>query len=240
MRYSSRDARDAGSAGRRLLIVLGILIVLLVAADRGGNWIAERAAADTIQSAQHLPKRPSVDITGFPFLTQLASGNFNKIIITDQDVPVGKGAVRLRVSNVQVALNNVHVARNFSSVHARTAHATATVSYADLGAALGGVNVTYLSHGRIQATKAITFAGHTFHASITATPQVSDGLLSFGKTEINNAGVLGQTVSSLLSQVFDVRLPLTGIPFHVHVRSLSADSSGLHIALTGEDLTYSR
>ncbi|HET6876183.1 MAG TPA: DUF2993 domain-containing protein [Jatrophihabitans sp.] len=230
---------DDGRAGRRLLIVLGILVVLLVAADRGGDWIAERAAADTIQSAQNLPQRPSVDITGFPFLTQLAAGKFSQIIITDHEVPVGGNSITVRVSSVRVVLDDVSVSRDFSSAHARTAKATATIDYADLGALLGA-KVRYHKGGRITATKTITFAGQTLHGSITARPRISHGVLSFADAQIPNLGNLGQAVAGLLTKVFDVRLPVNGLPFNARVRSLYADADGLHLALTGADLTYSR
>lgn len=230
---------DHGRAGRRLLIALVVLVALLVAADRGGDWLAERAAADTIQSAQNLPQRPSVDITGFPFLTQLAAGDFSKIIITDQDVPVGGSGVQLHVSSVRVVLHDVSVARNFSSAHARAAQATATVDYADLSALLGA-QVHYDSSGRITATKTISFAGQSLHGSISAKPRITNGVLSFADAQINNLGSLGRAVADLLTKVFDVQLPFNGLPFHVRVRSLHADASGLHLALTGADLTYSR
>ena len=64
-----------------VLIVLG----LLVAVDRISVALAESAVATTLQNSQHLPSKPSVDIDGFPFLTQLASGNYSKIELGDDE-----------------------------------------------------------------------------------------------------------------------------------------------------------
>lgn len=229
-----------GSIGRKLLIVVLVVIGLLVALDRIGNAVAERLAADTIQSNQHLPKRPDVNITGFPFLTQLAAGNFDKIVITDDDVPIGGGSTDLQLSSIQVTLHHVRVARDLSSVHARTADAVATMSYDDLGHALGGVRVRYEGQGRITASKTLDILGHRFSGAISARPQISNGTLSFGETRISGVNQLLAEAVALLQKVFAVHLPLSGIPFNVRVRSLHADPAGLHLELVGRNLSYTR
>jgi hypothetical protein len=230
---------DRGRAGRRLLIVLVVIVALLVALDRIGDVVAERFAADTIQSNQHLPKRPDVNITGFPFLTQLATGNFAEVIVTDDNVPIG-GNPNLELSTIQVTLHHVHVARDLSSVHAATADAVATMSFAQLGRALGGVHITYDGGGRITASKSIDVLGHRFSGAISARPQISNDTLSFGQTQISNLNQLISEAVTLLQRVFAVHLPLSGIPFDVRVRSLHVDRAGLHLALVGRNLSYSR
>jgi hypothetical protein len=231
---------DRGRAGRRLLIVLVVIVGLLVALDRIGDVVAERFAADTIQSNQHLPKRPDVNITGFPFLTQLATGNFAKVIVTDDDVPIGGSAANLRLTTIQVTLHQVHVARDLSSVHADTADAIATMSFRELGHALGGVRITYDGGGRITASKSIDILGHHFSGAISARPQISNDTLSFGQAQVSNVNQLIAGAVALLQKVFAVHLPLSGIPFDVRVRSLHVDRAGLHLALVGHNLSYSR
>jgi hypothetical protein len=224
--------------GRGIAITLVVLVVLLVAADRIGNYIAERSAADTIESSQGLSSRPNVDINGFPFLNQLATGKFDKITVTAKDVPVGQNTHLLDISQLRVVLHSLTVSRDFSSVHADSADATATVTFAELGKTLG-VDVGYAGDGRIKATKDVTVAGTTVHASLTAQPKIVNGALSFVGATVDNAGQLGGTVSALLNQVFDLTVPLQGIPFKVRVQSLQVDQSGVQIALTGADLSYS-
>jgi DUF2993 family protein len=232
--------RDRGRAARRLLIVFVVIVGLLVALDRIGNAVAERLTADTIQSNQHLPKRPDVNITGFPFLSQLATGNFDEIIITDNDVPVGGSSSNVHLSTIRVALHRVHVARTLSSVHAVTADAAATMSFRDLGRALGGVRITYDGGGRVTAAKSITILGHRISGAISARPMISNDTLSFGQAHISNVNQLIAGAAALLAKVFAVHLPLGGIPFDVRVRSLHVDKSGLHLALVGHNLSYSR
>ena len=80
----------AASRGRKIWIVLLILVVVLgglfVAADRIAAYAAERTIAS--QAKKELvarditsPSDPTVGVGGFPFLTQVAQGRYDKITI---------------------------------------------------------------------------------------------------------------------------------------------------------------
>ena len=228
---------SGGRAARGLAIGLAVLIVILVIADRVGDYVAERVTGDTIESSQHLTSRPDVDIAGFPFLTQLATGHYGKVTIRAHDVPVTGVSRPLNISKLTVVLHTVTVSRDFSSVRADHATADATIAYADLSSALG-VEVAYAGDGRITARKQVTVLGHTVAGSVTAKPQLEGGTLSFGDVSVDDAGRLGANVTSLLGKVFDLRLPLQGIPFRIRVQSLGVDAQGVQIQLTGRDLAY--
>jgi hypothetical protein len=227
-----------GRGARRFVAALLVLVVLLIAADRIGDYVAERTAGNTIQSSQDLAERPDVDVGGFPFLTQLAAGDFDEVTVTAHDVPVGKKVHLLDISQIRVVLHHVTVARDFSRVSARTANATASVSFAELGRTLG-IDVGYAGDGRIKATKQVTVLGTTVQASLTTRPALVDGALSFTATAVNDARKLGGEVTSALNSVFDLTVPLQGIPFKIRVKSLQVDGSGVRLQLTGSDLTYS-
>jgi hypothetical protein len=224
---------------RRLLIAAVILIVLLLAADRAGDYVAERTAARTIENSQHLDNRPDVDIAGFPFLTQLAAGDFGKVTITAHDVPVGQQDRLLDISRLRVVLHKVTVSRSFNRVHANRADATASVSYAELSKTLG-VRVSYAGGGRITASTSVTVAGRTLSGSVSARPQLVNGALAFGAVQVNGAGDLGGELSQALDRVFNLDIPLQGIPFNVRVESLQAGPDGIVAQLSGSDLSYSR
>ena len=227
-----------GRAARRILIVAVLLVGLLVVADRVGLYIAERSAGSTIQSSQGLRDRPDVDIAGLPFLTQLAAGEFDEITVTATDVPLGSDARALQISRVRVVLHTITVARDFSRVHAADATATARITFAELGQALD-VDLSYAGNGRIRASKTVTVAGTSIKGAMTTQPRLVNGALGFARTAVDGGGPLIDALASTLGQVFDVSLPLQGIPFKIRVRALQVDAQGVLVTLTGSNLTYS-
>lgn len=241
--FASRSARPARRparrrTGRTLLITLLVLAGLLVAADRVALVVAERTAAVTLQRSQHLAERPDVSIGGFPFLTQLATGNFDHITATVHGLAVGENGQQLRIDSLHVTLRHVHVARDFSSGRSDFSTATGLITYADLSRALG-IALSYAGHGAVKATATVSVAGATVTGSASARIALHGESLGFADPSV--AGVaLPAPIVAALNAVFDRTLPLTGLPFAVHVQSLLATKQGVQITLTAKGLTYSR
>jgi hypothetical protein len=229
--------RGGGRTLRRVLVALLVLVLLLVVVDRAGDWFAEDRAATTMRDSQRLSEEPDVHIGGFPFLTQLASRNFDRIEIDAKHVPISSDPVVLALSTLDVTLDHVTFPRDFSSLTAESAHAVGRIGYADLGRSLGA-DLAYAGDGRVRARKTITLFGRTVTPTVTASPVLVGGVLSFGKAQVDGAGALGGQVSAVLEQVLDVKIPLNGIPFDVRVQQLAMDSSGLRLDMAGADLTY--
>jgi hypothetical protein len=227
------------TAVRRILIALVVLVLLLIAADRVGVYIAEKAAADNLKKSQHLDSTPNVDIAGFPFLTQLASRDFDEITVTAKDVPAGQGTTALPISNLRVVLHGLTVSSGFSTFHARRGDATAVVSYADLGRALKST-VTYVGNGRVRAELSVSVLGQNVSGSITAKPELHGRSLGFGSSQLDGATGAVERAAEALKQVFGVDLPIARIPFDVRITSLEATPQGIELKLTGTDLTYTK
>jgi hypothetical protein len=232
----------------RLVIALVILAGLLVAADRIALVVAERAAGKTIQIAEHLDGAPSVSVAGFPFLTQLVVGHFDKVTLSASDLTVGQQGRTVRISSVRAVLRGVRVARDLSSVHADTATATSAISYSDLSATVG-VPLSYGGPspdgvGRVTARKTVSVAGQQISGSVTAEVKIEGGALRFvgPVVSIDGAGsaAVPQSVVDAFSGLFGDPVALTQLPFGLTVRSVSADRAGVHITLAGKDVTFDR
>jgi hypothetical protein len=225
---------------RRLVIGVIVLIGLLVAADRIGNVIAEHTVATTVQDSQHLAHRPDVNIAGFPFLTQLAAGEFGKVTLHDHDVVAGTGRRALHLSAVTVVLRDVRVARDFSSATAAHTTANAVASYSDLSSALG-VTVSYAGDGRVRAKASTSVLGQKVSGSVSARPVVRSGSLAFGSTRVSVDGTqLPASASAALADVFGAPLSFAGLPYGLSVRSVSASADGLRLVLAARNLTFRR
>jgi hypothetical protein len=220
-----------------LAIFVVVWAVVLIGLDRGGKYLAEYEAAKAIQNSQHLSSRPDVSLNGVPFLTQLIGGEFDDVTIDANGVivPLDKLNRDLRLSQMHVDLKDVSVSRSFDSFHTNTADATALITYADLGATLGGVNLSYQGNGHVQGSKSLF--GLT--ASVTAQPTLAGQSLHFNDLQISVPGPLSSQVSSAVHKLFDGDLPLTGLPFGLQVKSLTVAQDGVHLALHGENISYS-
>jgi DUF2993 family protein len=238
---STSAPRRPSRLGRRLLIALLVVVVLLVVADRIADAVAEHEAATLLQRSQNLAHRPDVSVTGFPFLTQLVSGDFDEIDVRADDLMVGDGNRQLRVRRLDVAMHDVHVARDFRSATSKSSTATAKIRYSDVAGTLG-VTLAYAGDHRVRATHTVTLAGVSVPASATAGVHLSDsGELTFVDPKVTVAGQSVPTeVSSYFSGVFGTAIPLRGLPFGVQVRSLSAGPDGLTVRLTAQQLTFRR
>ncbi|CNE26958.1 Uncharacterised protein [Mycobacterium tuberculosis] len=118
---------------RKVLLVLLILVaVVLVAADRVGVRVAQDKIGEQVAAQYGLQRQPDVTIHGFPFLTQAVGGEYKHIEVaigdwTEQGVTVSDVKVDMRGVNAPLAEVSKGSA---ASVTARTATASAVVPYA--------------------------------------------------------------------------------------------------------------
>jgi len=91
-------------------VVLLILAGALVIGDRIAKSYAQGKIAQQIQTQATLATKPSVNIEGFPFLTQLAAHDLRKVDISARDVREGK----IDISAINATASGVHLNSSFS------------------------------------------------------------------------------------------------------------------------------
>ncbi|TDC56857.1 DUF2993 domain-containing protein [Actinomadura sp. KC345] len=117
---------------RKVLVVLLILVIVgVIAADRIGVRVAEDRIAQEVAAQSDLTQRPDVTIHGIPFLTQVIGGEYDHIELgigdwTQQGVTVTDVKVDMR--GVEAALSQV-AGGNTANVTARTATVSAVAPY---------------------------------------------------------------------------------------------------------------
>jgi hypothetical protein len=222
-----------------LLGIVVLLVALFVAVDRIALHVAEDKAASTLQTSQHLNQEPDVSVAGFPFLTQLAAGEFDEVTITAKDIEVGNGT--LQIASVDVHLHHVTIPRDASSVQARTAQAAGRITYAELSRALG-VAVSNGGNGRLVAKPAVTIAGQTYHGTVSAVVHATNnGGITFRDPKVTAGSVsLPDVVSRAFAAVFSKAISLAGLPFNVKVTGADVTSGGVVLRLAGSNLVYQR
>ena len=222
--------------------MLIVLAVLAVTADRVGLLVAERLIASRVQSSQELERRPSVDIEGFPFLTQVLANDYPTVTLVAQDFAVGSSDRRVRLAELDARLHDVRTIDKFSMVTVRTAEGTAVLSYQELSRALG-VTLGYAGGGRVQASSSVEVLGQTLTGTASAQVGVTGGdQLTFSSVRVGvpQGGIsVPKQLTEQFSSIFATKLSLRGLPFHLRIQQLAATEDGVRIAATARDLVLS-
>jgi hypothetical protein len=221
---------------RIVIIVLIILIALLVAADFAARAFAENKAASEIQQ-QGFPKKPSVDIEGFPFLTQVAAKDFKDIQISSSNVIEGP----LDIASIDATLRNVHINGAFSGGTIDSLNGTATITFAALSNAMTAQAGPL---GQLANTALTLSAAGPDEVKATLNAVVLTGTATWRVTRTGDNSINIQLVStgglpsSLLSPVKDIKLNLPKLPLGLQIQSITVSSSGLTGTLTGQDVSF--
>lgn len=228
--YQNYQQPKKRRTGRRLLTTLIILVIVLVALDFGAKAFAESEAATQIQK-HGFPKKPSVNIAGFPFLTQVATRHFDQITISSGNIPEGP----IKITKLSVTASNVHLASNFQSGTAGPLNGTLLISLGAIGSALSdaGPLAGFLGGGK-QALKIVSVGNNEIKGSLN----LAGGLLSESATwQVQSAGpnkINLHLVSSsglpkgLLGAAQNIAIPLPSLPAGLQLTGgLNSNSSGI-------------
>jgi hypothetical protein len=196
---------------RRLGLVVVLLVGLLALADRLGAFAAERVVAMRMQSDQSLAVRPDVTIQGFPFLTQLVDGHYDRVDVSVRDLRRGSldiSKVVAHLSGVDVPFSDV-VRQHVDRVSVRHVTAEIDLNYADVNRMLADKHLR-LSKGGGSRVHVTASAGGALHV---------DGDFAMR--------VEGSAVVISLPAGASVQIPLPDLPFGIHLQSVRAEVGGI-------------
>lgn len=201
---------------RRLLLSLVLVIGVLALADRAAAFAAQRVVAERIQADQSLAVRPGVSIGGFPFLTQLFGGHYDRVDVTVRDLRRGDldiAKVVAHLKDVEVPFSDV-LHQHVDRIAVKRASAEVDLDYTDLNRLLGGKHLT-MSRGtdgraHVSATASVGPAGVRIDGDFPLTVQ-------------------GSALVIALPAGQSVQIPLPSMPFGIKLQSARAESSGIVI-----------
>ena len=190
---------------RRFLISILVLVALLAVVDRVALSAAQHDVAERLQADAKLSTAPSVRIHGFPFLTQLAAGDFDDVDV----VMRGLGSGGLRIDRLRVHVRGAHVSigdvisQDRSRIHVDHASAKLTLTYADL---------------QDFVTRRLANAG----VGGTSPP--------INHSTVTGASVRGADTVVLQTSAGAVTLPLSGLPFGIRLTSAKTTQAGVEVS----------
>ena len=224
---------------RKLVISLGVLAVLLVAADRVAAAVAESNISDRVAASYQLPARPGVTIQGFPFLTQVLTGDYREVDVSAGRVAVGS----IGLTQLHARLDGVHASLaqllqgGMSAVTADRASGSAVIPYPELAGWLPhGIRLSRAGQD-VRLAGSLHLLGTRIPLSGTATPSVTgEGIkvVPHGFTVGSGIGLPAGAVASRLGVV----IPITNLPLHLRIASVAVTGTGLRAGATARDVRF--
>ncbi|NUP20454.1 MAG: DUF2993 domain-containing protein [Streptomyces sp.] len=215
--------------------VASALAVGTVTVDRVAATRAESRTAKAFQDGMGTPARPSVHVSGFPVLTQLAEGSLCHVDITAHDIPA-RGTTRpLPVTKLTVGLDGLKTSGSAGVAHARGVEATAFLSYEDVSRALGPAVSQGEGPGRVEAAVTLPLVGDvTVSAAVSA---ASGNRIAFTDVRVIQ-GALIDPAEALLDRALAEPVPLRSIPEGLRLRSVTTTEKGIDARFSGESVTF--
>jgi hypothetical protein len=247
----------AASRGRKTLLVLVILVIalagLFVIADRVAVYAAQRTVASQAKqqmSAQNItsPQDPSVKISGFPFLTQVVGGRYDKITI-DVTKPTDQGVTLDDLTVVATGVNASASAliNGNGQVTADNVTGTGRLGWDSVNKLIDlsqfnstGATVSALPDGEVQITAPVKVL--TLSTTVVATGTIAvagdAAHVTINKVNVQGGGipaVLQAVLGSLKEQLsFTVKIP--PLPYHLKIKSVQAKPAGVTVTATATNV----
>jgi hypothetical protein len=228
---------------KALLITVVVLLGLLVVADRVTVRIAEQQVAQQIARQGGLAGNPSVDITGFPFLTQAVSGRYDDIRIGLTADELGQPAG----TRANVSLRGVHVALtdalsgSVSQIPVDRVDGTATISYSLLAAQLGGNTSLRREGSGLRITKTVTVLGQKLPLTASGTVRLSGNTLAVDVHDVAGAGVqIPRALVGQASHLLDISYKVPALPFGLKLTSVVPADDGAVVTVAARDTVLRR
>jgi hypothetical protein len=236
--------------------MLVLLLGLVVVADRVGASVAEDRIAE--QASQELKKAgattqgdPNVEIGGFPFLTQVLGGTYEKITITadkpqSNDIKLEK--MTLVATDVKAAASDLLNGRG--PVTAQNITGTATMSWDTVRTLISLANLPVpFDPAQLQVkvvNNAVELRLPLEHGSFTTTLvatgviNVSEGKVGLKLTSIDTAAGDLPPQAKRLFDSFKNRLTATirtpKMPYTLTIRSVNTDASGVRVIASASNV----
>jgi hypothetical protein len=228
-------------SGRRkatLLVVLGLLLGLLVVADRLLERWAEGYVAGQLVQQAGLAAAPEVDARGFPFLTQAIRGRYDEahISLTADQLGQPEG------TRADVVLRGVHVplpdviSGAVEEIPVDRIEGTATLSYALLSAQLGSDTELSREGDGLRITRTVELLGQELRLTATGEVRLEGDELVADVQEASGAGVeLPDFLLDRAADQLDLRYPVPALPFGLQLTGVRPAEDGVVLRVEASD-----
>lgn len=217
---------------RGLLVLLLLLVGLAVVADRVAVGYAQDEVAAQLAAKGGLKGTPTVEITGFPFLTQAIAGRYDDVRISLTAAELGQPAgtaAAIDLRGVRVPLRAV-LSGSVTRIPVDTVEGTATLSYALLSAKLGPSTRLTREGSGLRITRTVDLMGQQI--PLTATGKLAlegDDIV----VHVSRASGAGVSVPSFVLDravgLLDLRYTVPPLPFGLKLTGVTPAATGVTV-----------
>jgi hypothetical protein len=252
--YVEADPRPRRRWGRRLLgsliVLLLLLGVLLVVADRAAAAFAERAIADQVRrevARQDVQaSAPDVKVGGFPFLTQVLAERYESISIVLRDVrgsiegnTVSLPQLDVDARNVRASIETLRTGQG--EVTAETMNGTGLLTYSSVAQLIDQPGLQLAEQGGKLVVKApLEVLGQQFTVTGTANLSVAQGQVRIGFDSLTAEGLpavpAAQALVNAYAKQISINIRLPELPFQLQVQQVQPRPDGLAVTATATDV----
>jgi LmeA-like phospholipid-binding len=237
--YPGRGQASGRRRGRRWLIALGVLVVLLVGIDFAARAVAEQVAASKIQQQASLASKPDVTIEGFPFLTQVAAKNFGDVKIGISDLKAGPvtitsidaTATNIKLSSYDFQAGTISQVNGTLLINFRSVANTLTTVIGPLGSLLNGAGLAVSDAGPDEIKASLNLVVTSGTATWRVTRVSADEL---NIRLVSSSGV----PSSVLSSMQNVNVQIPKLPLGLSIDSVAVTPAGVVGTISGSDVPF--
>ncbi|MEO3779717.1 DUF2993 domain-containing protein [Micromonospora sp. B11E3] len=249
--YDERPRRRGRKVLITLVVLLLVLVGLVVVADRVAAGVAERAIAEQVR--QEIAKQdaqsaaPSVQVGGFPFLTQVLAGEYERISIGLRDVRASVRGDMVSLTELNVDARNVRASLETlrtqqGDVVAETVDGRGVITYDSLAKLLDRPGLTLAERdGKLAVTAPVDILGQKL--TVTGTAEVSvgkEGQVSLRFADLDAEGLprvpLARTLLNNYARSISVDVPLQDLPLRLKVREVKPLPQGLEVTVGAKDV----
>jgi hypothetical protein len=223
---------------RALLVVVLLLAGLALVADRVAVGVAEDRVAEQLAGKGGLVGTPTVDITGFPFLTQAVAGRYEdvRIALTAEQLGQPQG------TRAAVSLRGVHVplkaalSASVREVPVDRIDGTATLSYDLLAAQLGGDTTLSPEGDGLRISRTVEILGRTLPVTAAGTVVLDGDQLVVDVERATGAGIeIPGFLVDRVSDLLDLRYTVPDLPFGLQLTGVAPAADGVRVRVETTD-----
>jgi hypothetical protein len=221
-----------------LLFVVVVLLALAVVADRVAAGVAEDRVGDELATKGGLQGTPTVDITGFPFLTQAVAGRYDEVRISLTAEQLGQpDGIRADVAlhGVRVPLSAV-LSGSVQEVPVEGIDGTATLSYELLSAELGPETTLTREGSGLRITRTVSLLGRDLPLTAVGSVALDGNELVIDVEQAAGAGIdLPGFLVAQASDLLDLRYKIPVLPFGLQLTDVTPAADGVEVQVEARD-----